>query len=41
MSTPIDPISPDDDNPADDLKTDVVEDVEREHTITSDVGVDD
>ncbi|WP_167758115.1 hypothetical protein [Microbacterium sp. dk485] len=41
MSTPVPPLSPGDENPADDLKTDIVEDVKREHTITSDVGEDD
>jgi hypothetical protein len=38
MSSPIPRLSPDEDgNPASDLKTDVIKDVEREHTITSDV----
>ncbi|GAB3602193.1 hypothetical protein [Microbacterium aureliae] len=37
-STPIPPLSPEEEgNPASDLKTDVIKDVEREHTITSDV----
>ncbi|MGP3534547.1 hypothetical protein ACTU3I_07115 [Microbacterium sp. RD1] len=36
MSSPVPPISPDDENPADELKTDVVRDVEREDTITGD-----
>lgn len=40
-STPVPPVSPEDENPASELKTDVVRDVEREHTITSDTGVDD
>jgi hypothetical protein len=40
MSTPIPPVSPGDENPADDLKTDVIEDVEREHTITGDTVAD-
>ena len=35
--TPIPRISPEGGNPASDLKTDVIKDVEREHTITSDV----
>ena len=35
--TPIPRISPEEGNPASDLKTDVIKDVEREHTITSDV----
>lgn len=35
--SPIPRISPEDSNPASDLKTDVIKDVEREHTITSDV----
>jgi hypothetical protein len=30
-------LSPEDGNPASDLKTDVIKDVEREHTITGDV----
>jgi hypothetical protein len=30
-------LNPDDTNPASDLKTDVIRDVEREHTFTSDV----
>jgi hypothetical protein len=41
MSTPVPPVSPEDENPASELKTDVVHDVEREHTITSDVGAED
>ncbi|WP_191906621.1 hypothetical protein [Microbacterium lushaniae] len=41
MSTPVPPLSPGDENPADDLKTDIVKDVKREHTITSDVTGDD
>lgn len=42
MSSPVPPISPEDENPASELKTDVVNDVEREHTITGDlVGGDD
>ncbi len=35
MSTPIPRTSPEGENPADDLKTDVVRDVERDDTITS------
>ena len=35
--TPIPRLSPEDSNPASDLKTDVIKDVEREHTITGDV----
>ena len=35
MSDPVIPrLSPEDGNPASDLKTDVIKDVEREHTIT-------
>lgn len=34
--TPIPRLSPDEGNPASDLKTDVIKDVEREHTITGD-----
>jgi hypothetical protein len=34
---PIPRLSPEDGNPASDLKTDVIKDVEREHTITGDV----
>jgi hypothetical protein len=34
--TPIPRLSPEDGNPASDLKTDVIKDVEREHTITGD-----
>jgi hypothetical protein len=33
---PIPRLSPEDSNPASDLKTDVIKDVEREHTITGD-----
>lgn len=40
MSTPIPPVSPDDDNPADDLKTDAIRDIEREHEITGDTVSD-
>jgi hypothetical protein len=35
--TPIPRLSPEEGNPASDLKTDVIKDVEREHTITGDV----
>ncbi|WP_164861632.1 hypothetical protein [Microbacterium sp. CPCC 204701] len=35
--TPIPRISPGDTNPASDLKTDIIKDVEREHEITGDV----
>lgn len=34
--TPVPRLSPEDGNPASDLKTDVIKDVEREHTITGD-----
>lgn len=34
--TPIPRLSPEEGNPASDLKTDVIKDVEREHTITGD-----
>ena len=34
--TPIPRLSPEDSNPASDLKTDAIKDIEREHTITSD-----
>jgi hypothetical protein len=34
--TPIPRLSPEDGNPASDLKTDVIKDIEREHTITGD-----
>jgi len=37
MDTPDQRSSSEDGNPASDLKTDVIKDVEREHTITSDV----
>jgi hypothetical protein len=39
--SPIPRVTPEDGNPADDLKTDVKRDVRREHTITSDAGDDD
>lgn len=35
--SPLPRLSPEDSNPASDLKTDVIQDVEREHEITSDV----
>ncbi len=35
--TPIPRLSPESGNPASDLKTDIIKDVEREHTITGDV----
>jgi hypothetical protein len=35
--TPVPRLSPEDSNPASDLKTAVIKDVEREHTITGDV----
>jgi hypothetical protein len=35
--SPIPRLSPEDGNPASDLKTDIIKDVEREHTITGDV----
>lgn len=35
--SPIPRLSPEEGNPASDLKTDVIRDVEREHTITGDV----
>lgn len=34
--SPVPRVSPGDTNPASDLKTDVIKDVEREHTITGD-----
>lgn len=40
MSTPVPPVSPDDENPADELKTDVARDVRREDDITSDFVAD-
>ena len=36
MDTPIPRLSPESGNPASDLKTDIIKDVEREHTITGD-----
>ncbi|MDT0186310.1 hypothetical protein Q9S36_39595 [Microbacterium sp. ARD31] len=37
-SSPVPSLTPDEEgNPASDLKTDVIKDVEREHTITGDV----
>ena len=35
--SPIPRLSPEEGNPASDLKTDVIKDVEREHTITGDL----
>lgn len=39
--TPVPPVSPGDENPASELKSDVVDDVRREDTITGDLVGDD